>query len=166
MAIIIESPTEVYSVENNNNLKVFLAGGITGCENWQAYAISELQDIPGITLYNPRRKTFNINNPKETEIQITWEFQHLRDADIILYWFAKGSINPIVLYELGMWGNSDDDRMIFIGVDPEYERKQDVIIQTSLARPNLQIFESLTDMIETLIKIVNAINNFEENDDD
>lgn len=161
MALIIEAPNEVYSLENSNNIKLFLAGGITGCSNWQKYVIDELSDISDLTIYNPRRKNFPINDFKATEQQITWEFEHLRDSNLIFFWFARGSLNPIVLYELGMWANSTETPVI-IGIDPEYERKQDVIIQTKLARPNLLIFDSIQDMITEVHNIFSEIPNEED----
>lgn len=151
MALIIESPNEIYSTENNLNVKIFLAGGITNCPDWQSYVISELKDVDYLTIYNPRRKNFPISDPKAAEEQITWEFNHLRDSTIILFWFSQGSLNPIVLYELGMWGNSQDNP-ILIGVDPKYERKEDVLIQSKLARPEITIFDSLQDIIEEIKK--------------
>jgi len=152
MALVVEAPNEVYSIENHQNASVFLAGGISNCEDWQSYIISELKDVEHITLYNPRRKNFPIDDPKVAEAQISWEFNHLRDADMIIFWFAKGSLNPLVLYELGMWANSTD-KAIMIGIDPNYIRKQDVIIQTKLARPELPIFESMEDLINALLEI-------------
>ena len=133
MALIIEAPNEVYSLENKGNIKLFLAGGITGCPLWQNTMIDILKDIKGLTIYNPRRKNFPINDPKAAEEQITWEYQHLEKADLISFWFSRGSLNPIVLYELGRWGNSST-KPIFIGIDPEYERARDVTIQTELSR--------------------------------
>ena len=147
MSIVIEAINEVYSIENNENVKLFLAGGITNCPDWQAEIIELLKEEYDLTMYNPRRKNFPINDPTASEQQITWEYNHLRDADIILFWFASGSLNPIVLYELGRWGNSSN-KEIFVGCDPEYQRKQDVEIQTKLSRPNIEIVYSLEDLAE------------------
>lgn len=160
MALIIEAPKEVYSIQNNNNIKMFLAGGITNCPDWQSYIVNELKDISNLTIYNPRRKNFPINDATASEEQITWEFEHLRDADLLFFWFAKGSLNPIVLYELGMWCNSTD-KLAIIGIDPGYERKQDVIIQTKLARPNVVFFDSLSEMIEEINYLFKTIFNNE-----
>ena len=150
MALIIEAPLEVYSLENHKNTKLFLAGGITDCPDWQSTIINNLIDVPNLTIYNPRRKNFPINDPKASEEQITWEYNHLKDADIILYWFSRGSINPIVLYELGRWGTSSD-KPIFIGIDEEYIRKNDVEIQTKLSKPHITIVYSL-DELSNMIK--------------
>jgi len=162
MALIITAPEEIYSIQNNNNIKMFLAGGISGCSDWQSYVVNELRDIENLTVYTPRRKKFPINDPNAAEEQITWEYQHLRDANILFFWFSRGSLNPIVLYELGMWCNSTD-KMAIIGIDPEYERKEDVIIQTKLARSNQMIFNSLSEMIDEVNYIFkNILNTGEE----
>lgn len=163
MAIVIESPNEIYSLENYKNLKMFLAGGITNCPNWQSYVINELKDLSNLTIYNPRRKNFPIDDPSASEEQIIWEYNHLRDADILFFWFSRGSLNPIVLYELGMWANSSDIP-VFIGIDPKYERKQDVYIQTKLARPDVIIYDSLEDMIHKINEMFNTITHNFEND--
>jgi len=164
MALIIEAPNEIYSIENNNNVKLFLAGGISNCPDWQSYVANELKEMPDLTVYNPRRKNFIINDTTITEEQITWEFNHLRDSDIIIFWFAKGSLNPIVLYELGMWGNSHSDKTILIGIDPEYTRKEDVIIQTRLARPEINIVESIQEMIDVCLELLETY--YEEEEDE
>jgi hypothetical protein len=48
-----------------------------------------------------------------------------------------------------MWGNSSL-RNIVIGVDPNYQRTQDVVIQTKLARPDVTIANSLDEVVEAL----------------
>ena len=90
MAIVIEAPNEVYSLENNKNFKLFLAGGISNCPDWQAELIEKIKDLPGLTVYNPRRKNFPMDDPKAAEAQITWEYNKLKGVDGILFWFSKG----------------------------------------------------------------------------
>jgi hypothetical protein len=147
MAIIIEAPNDVYSLENKKNLKLFLAGGISNCPDWQSEVIKELRDVRGLTIYNPRRADFPMHIPEASEEQITWEYYKLKEADIICFWFSRGSLNPIVLYELGRWGNSSD-KPIIVGLDPEYERIHDVLIQTKLSRPKVELVYSLTELCE------------------
>lgn len=150
MATIIEAPNDVYSLENSENKKVFLAGGITNCPDWQAEMIEKLKYVRGITLYNPRRANFPMDDPNAAEEQITWEYEKLKAADIIVFWFSRGSLNPIVLYELGKWGNSTS-KSIVVGIDEEYERRQDVEIQTRLARKSeFPFYNSLDDVAEAV----------------
>ncbi|MHC4413629.1 MAG: nucleoside 2-deoxyribosyltransferase domain-containing protein [Planctomycetota bacterium] len=97
-----------------------------------------------LTLLNPRRANFPIHDPNEAMEQIVWEYNHLRKADAILFWFCQETLNPIVLYELGTW--SMTNKLLFIGIHPEYRRRQDVEIQTDLVRPEIEIVYSLQEL--------------------
>lgn len=123
---------------------LFLAGGISNCPDWQSELIALLSNCKNLTIFNPRRPNYPMDDPGEAQVQIKWEYDHLKTADMIVVWFSKGSINPIVLYELGTWVNARTDIPAFIGIDPGYERADDVIIQTKLARPEIQITNNLT----------------------
>lgn len=127
---------------------VFLAGGITGCPDWQKQAINLLDDAD-VLIFNPRQAAFDVSNPEAAKDQITWEHKALRAADAVLFWFCKQTIQPIVLYELGCW-TAQIQKPIFVGVHPEYERKPDVVIQTGLLRPELPILDTLPSLCETV----------------
>lgn len=130
------------------NRSVFLAGGITGCPNWQQEMVKLLSDTD-LIIFNPRRANFPIDDPSAALGQITWEHNYLRAADTISFWFAKETIQPITLYELGSW-STRLDKDILIGVHPEYPRRQDVEIQTRLVRPNVRIEYSLEDLAKQI----------------
>lgn len=132
----VEAP-EVYTGKSKS---LFLAGGITDCPDWQADLVKLLKH-ENIVLLNPRRKNFPIHDPNAALAQIKWEYNHLRKADYISFWFPKETLCPIVLYELGAWSMAH--KPIYVGVHPEYKRKQDVEIQTALARPKVEIAYSL-----------------------
>jgi hypothetical protein len=72
----------------------------------------------------------------------------LRDL-IFVFWFCAATLNPIVLYELGTWSVSD--KKIAIGVEPGYQREQDVRIQTSLVRPDVTVVSSLDDLAREIL---------------
>lgn len=135
----IEAP-EVYTGQAKS---IFLAGGITNCPDWQSEMRNLLADT-NVVLVNPRRKDFPIDDPSVAKKQIQWEHSHLRKAYAILFWFPKETLCPIVLYELGSW--SMMNKPLFIGIHPEYKRKQDVEIQTSLVRPGFKIVYDLTSL--------------------
>lgn len=120
---------------------LFLVGGITDCPDWQSEAIASLSNL---TLLNPRRKNFPIHDPNAAKEQIEWEYKALRYADAILFWFPHETLCPIVLYELGAWSMSN--KPLFVGTHPLYQRKQDVIVQTRLVRPDIEIVFSLSDL--------------------
>lgn len=137
---------EAVSDENNRfPVTLFLAGGITGCRDWQLEIIPELKDLP-VTIYNPRRANFPIHDPNAAREQITWEYNKLGYCNHILFWFCRETMCPIVLYELGRYIALGKAR-IFIGMDPEYQRRQDVEIQSELALPGREIFYSMPDLI-------------------
>jgi len=119
---------------------LFLAGGIQGCPDWQSDMVSLLHDTSWVVL-NPRRTNFPIHDPTAADAQIQWEYDHLRYADVILFWFPCETLCPIVLYELGAW--SMTKKPLYVGVHPDYQRRQDVEIQTRLSRPDVRIVYSL-----------------------
>lgn len=126
-----------------NQSAVFLAGGITGCPDWQGELVTLLKDT-NYAIFNPRQKNFPINNPAAAWLQIEWEFEYLRKADIISFWFSAEGTQPIVMYELGAWSMSD--KPIVVGIESGFWREQDVYIQTSLARPDVFIVDNLLDL--------------------
>lgn len=134
---------------------IFLAGGITGCKNWQSDVVNDLSDIEDLVIYNPRRENFPIHDPNAAAAQIKWEFDYLRKASMISFWFCKETMCPIVLYELGFHNNSP--KPLVVGMDPEYQRRQDVEIQTKLVRPEIKIVYSLGDLINQIALTYNQV---------
>ena len=129
---------ETYVKENTRRFSVFLAGGITGCPDWQ----QQLKETPLFREYpvdflNPRQPSFDVNNPNATQNQISWEHAHFKVADAVLFWFCAETVQPITLFELGV--QLSGNKPLFIGVNPNYARKQDVILQTRLARPDVSV---------------------------
>ena len=137
----IESPECL--IDAPEGKPVFLAGGITNCPDWQQEMVGLLCDT-SVILLNPRRADFPIGDPEAAQEQIEWEYNHLRKANGILFWFPCETICPIVLYELGAW--SMTTLPIFVGVHPQYQRRQDVEIQTGLVRPDVRVVYSLKDL--------------------
>lgn len=139
---LIQCPEEY--VPQRNETVVFLAGGITGCEDWQTTIIYYLKDTDNLTLLNPRRVNFDVTNPNMSSEQIEWEFRHLHIADAALFWFPSATLCPITLYELGSW--SALTKPLFIGTDPKYGRRFDVMKQTTLRRPEVRVVDHLMDL--------------------
>ena len=146
LPIYIESPTEYLpSSADARTPSVFLAGTITGSQDWQQDVVRFLRG-ERVALLNPRRANFPMGDPTAAPAQIAWEHRHLRKADAILFWCARETLAPIVLYELGAW--SMMPKPIFVGTHPQYPRRQDVVIQTGLVRPDVQIVSSVEDLVE------------------
>jgi len=101
--------------------------------------VEKLKDY-NVTIYNPRRNNFDINNPKVSEEQIKWEHKYLHDSNIIVFYFAQETLCPITLFELGaalernIYTTYKQDIIVYC--EPEYSRKFDVELQTKLAMKN------------------------------
>ena len=107
-------------------------------------------------------KRFRGKTQAAVKRQIEWEYNALRAADLIPFWFAKGSPNPIVLFELGVHSaraqiKTNETGMfmtypadIIVGHDPEYERKNDVRIQMGLSNPKIHVHGNFKDYLEAV----------------
>lgn len=152
--IYMESPESLPVLTVSSPTSIFMAGGITNCPDWQQ-DMRELLSNTNLTLLNPRRVDFPIHDPDAAKAQITWEHIHLRKANAILFWFPHETLCPIVLYELGAW--SIGSKQIFVGVHPEYQRRQDVEIQTHLVRKDFKIVYSLEGLANQVIEWNNGL---------
>ena len=138
---VITAP-ETYTL-TDNDITVFLAGGITNCPDWQSDVIKRLENMGmnRLIVFNPRRENFPINDPSAADEQIAWEFNALQRADIFSMYFSAGdSDQPICMYELGrnivtmqMKHPTDWQNRLIISVEDEYRRHKDVLVQTELA---------------------------------
>lgn len=146
--IYYECPNAPNDHEHENLISIFLAGGLTGCPDWQQRVVRELKGLPCVIL-NPRRQGMSLWNDEDTQQQIEWEFNMMEKADVILFYFPADSICPIALYELGRWNALGESRnkKIIISVHADYQRKMDVIIQTQLATGEDKVLEGLTSLI-------------------
>jgi len=140
-----------------NHYKLFLAGGISNCRDWQVEMIKRLSkdaedaEIDNLILINPRRHDFDITNPKMSEQQIEWEYHHLELADGILFWFPYETLCPITLYELGK--AAAQEKEIFVGCHPGYVRKFDVEFQLKHLRPEVKVRDNFQDLINDVVNI-------------
>lgn len=140
--IVLKSPDKY--VRGENDLMVFLAGGITKCDDWQEKVIEELKyhNLPdNVIIMSPRCEFFDITDKNASRKQIEWEFKYLSDMDLFSMYFCNSeSVQPICMYELGRYISDMTHRFpfsikdrILIGIENGYSREQDVIIQTQLA---------------------------------
>jgi hypothetical protein len=151
----IESPFS--DTASNTERGIFIAGGISGCPEWQNEAVSKILtetihfSIKPL-LFNPRRRNFSMDDPTVSIDQIVWENYYLRTSDAILFWFPKETLCPITLFELGAWSSSR--KPLFVGTDVEYKRRHDVVIQMGLARPEVVIRLSLDGVVNDCINFL------------
>ena len=168
---IITSPK--YYEPYDQDISVFLAGGITNCKDWQKEVINQIKHNHGdsfldnLIIFNPRRDNFPINDRFATYQQIEWEFNAIEKCNVFSMYFCSGdSDQPICMYELGRnilkmqlrYPTDWQDRIV-ISVEDGYKRKQDVLIQTDLATNNkipinIQVHPQycLEDHAENIIK--------------
>lgn len=131
---------------------LFLAGGITGCQDWQQEMIlqfvSHANDpiFSKVILINPRRNDFDVSDPKASDFQIEWERHHLENVDAIIFWFPCETLCPITLYELGV--AAAEGTKIFVGCHPDYARRFDVQKQLSLIRSEVTVHEEFAKLLE------------------
>lgn len=126
-----------YYVPTRDEITVFLAGGITNCENWQKEVIDYLMSLPEektdkLVIFNPRRDKWPKNSDtEEIRRQINWEADYIRTADIFTMYFTntEKSDQPICFYELGKYANRIND---IISYQEGFRRALDVEFQMSI----------------------------------
>ena len=138
---VIEAPSAL-PIESPS---IFMCGGITLCPDWQANVIEGLSGVKKGFLLNPRRDNWDMAVDK-AEAQIEWEHHRILWADAHLFWFAQETLQPIALFELGKV--LAYNRPLFIGVHPQYPRKRDVVHQTHLMRPDVQIRKTIGSLVQ------------------
>lgn len=136
---------------------VFLAGSIEmgKAEMWQERLAAEVADMD-VVLYNPRRDDWDsswIQDPTpgtQFHEQVSWELEHIRKADLVVFYFDPNTQSPITLMELGYVIGSGKQALVCC---PDgYFRKGNVVITSELTRtPVYNNFEQLlTKMREVL----------------
>lgn len=131
---------------------LFLAGSIEmgAAEDWQAQAIDAARETFSI-IYNPRRDDWDptwaqtIEHP-EFNAQVTWELDHIDEADVVSFYFDPNTKSPITLMELGLAVAIKDDLIVCC---PEgFWRKGNVDILC--ARYGVRVLPRLDDFLAEL----------------
>lgn len=151
---VFTAPEEV--VIEDDEITVFLAGGICNCPDWQKEVINQLrtieengEDLSHLVVLNPRREKFPIDDPSASGVQIKWEFDMLNQANIFSMYFCNSpSDQPICMYELGRNLMKHSKELVVITVEEGYRRKNDVIIQTELATMSNDIVHVVNESLE------------------
>lgn len=129
---------------------IFLAGGITGCPDWQAEftAVAAGLDWPvPLALVNPRRRPGSAWDDREATSQIEWEFRRIQLAKLVAFWFPPESVCPIALYELGR-ATGSAYKQVVVGAHEAYPRRFDLGVQLRLARPGLVLAPSIAALVD------------------
>jgi hypothetical protein len=153
--IKVYSPPDYPSLHGTTSL--FLGGSIDmgEAEDWQHQFVTkfELSNPSGDwTLLNPRRPDWNkdwkqsIKDPHFNQ-QVNWEMDYLEKVDYRVFYFAKNTISPITLMELGKFGNTYNT---FVYWDPAYHRAGN--LEIFCHRGNIVVCSDMDDMIDKIIK--------------
>lgn len=142
---VIEAPDEY----NGSGPCVFLAGGISDTENWQAEFLGRVEGR-NLSVLNPRRAAFPMGDAVEGRRQIEWEFGYLRRADLVAFWFPPQTLSPIALFELGACCSSGVP--LVVGSDPAYARRFDLEVQLGLRRPEVELQDSLEKVADQVVR--------------
>lgn len=151
--IYIEAPKSP-PTSASHKTSVFLAGGITGCRDWQSEVVKKLSKTD-LVILNPRREEFDVSDPNASYEQILWEHKYLAFADIISFWFEPGQIQPIVLFELGRWSTRNLAKKIIVGCHPLYPRIMDVTVQLGLEQYDRPIALSIDELVASILWATN-----------
>lgn len=139
-AHVVTAPEPLVVYPTPHPVSVFLAGGITGCPDWQSEMIKRLEDEP-VTIFNPRRPVWDMNDRTATRTQIAWEFHALKMASLVLFWFPEETLCPIALFELGKCLGRK--QKILVATHHRYARRTDVYEQLELEDYPYLLGESL-----------------------
>lgn len=152
-SIITPDDTSFSDLDAIPGIDLFLAGGISGCWNWQkpmAALISHfleratpttwLIDNPPFVIASPRREAGLAMDGNGAVAQIEWEHKALASSYTKSYYFTRDTVQPIVLLELGK--HLANPINMFIAIENGYQRKTDVLVQSDLAIRHANVLPS------------------------
>lgn len=151
--LYVQAPDEFLG----SGFRIFLAGGITGVEEWQMRVAQKLRDLDVIVL-NPRRASFNANDPAAAPAQIAWEYAALQSSDLTLFWFPDCdpavTVQPIALYELGY--ALGQGRPLVLGASPGYPRRLDIVeqVRNHATQHVVSVYDSLGETVAAAYDVV------------
>lgn len=137
----IEAPNAIPSPDDDARFRprVFLAGGISHVPDWQRTAVQLLEASGvGLTVLNPRRSSFDLNDPDAERTQVDWEFDGLEHlADVAMFFFPdcdpRFTEQPIAMFELGAALQRRRQKLV-LGIDHGYSRAGNLSFQFDNAR--------------------------------
>lgn len=148
--MIIKTP-----VSSNQELipDIFLAGGVTYSPNWQKEALEMLADTD-LIVANPRRDEIVSAVGDTARRQIIWEFENLKSAKVVLFWFPNAE-TIITFLELGKELARKSN--IVVGVDPDYSRRFDIETQVYLESPDAVIYSTLGETVQAAARLCGKV---------
>lgn len=143
---LIVSPQALPAADGRPRL--FLGGSIDmgNAPDWQAEMTQALSDMD-VVILNPRRPDWNPDwrpeaDEPEFRRQVEWELAALEASDVIVLYFAPGTLSPISLLEMGLHARSG--KVIALAPDG-FWRKGNVDITAEVY--GIQLVSSMEDML-------------------
>lgn len=148
--MIIKTP-----ISSNQELipDIFLAGGVTYSPNWQKEALEMLAGTD-LIVANPRRDEIISAIGETARQQIIWEFENLKSAKVVLFWFPNAE-TIITFLELGK--ELARKSRIVVGVDPDYNRRFDIETQVHLESPDAVIYSTLGETVQAAARLCGKV---------
>lgn len=132
---------------------IFLAGSIEmgRAEDWQNALIGKIGRNFSIA-FNPRRANFDPNWPQTIEsenfnVQVKWELEMIKRADVVAFYFQPDTVSPITLLELGIVAASKP-KSAFVCCPEGYHRKGNVDIVCE--EFGLRTYSTFNKLVEAL----------------
>jgi hypothetical protein len=128
---------------------IFLAGSIDQGQavDWQTSITKKLSNLP-VTILNPRRPDWDSSWKEDISFepfreQVDWEQDMLEAADVIALYFAKDSVAPISLLELGLFARTG--KMV-VACPLGYWKRGNV--QIVCQRLKVELVDSIDDLVK------------------
>jgi nucleoside 2-deoxyribosyltransferase len=145
--------------------KIFLAGSIEmgKAEPWQQTVAEALKD-ESVILFNPRREDWDSSWSQDPtagtpfNLQVTWELEHIRKSDLVIFYFDPATQSPITLMELGICLAKDYN--ILVCCPDGYFRKGNVVIACSHVPNNASV--NVLNTLDELIAEIKMRLNFKQ----
>ena len=144
--MLVKRPTSALSMQELRP-DIFIAGPISGAEDWQKQAEKLLENIERgeeLIIANPRLPE---GIPRVGDIakeQITWEHRNLQLARVVMFYFVKG---PGIITPLELGKELGRGSPIVLGIDESFDRPFDIETQAHLERPKLPIYHTLNETV-------------------
>ena len=103
-----------------------------------------------LVVANPRRDEIISAIGETARQQIIWEFENLKSAKVVLFWFPNAE-TIITFLELGK--ELARKSRIVVGVDPDYNRRFDIETQVHLELPRAVIYTTLDETIRAAAEL-------------
>lgn len=141
-----ELPADV--ADDRSFTKIFLAGTIDmgNSRDWQMELYDRFSAMNGrYILFNPRQDNWDASRPGEMDYQVSWELDHLEEADMIVMYILGSSKSPISLLEMGLHARSGKMHVI---CEPGFYRYDNVRITCGYY--GVPLYENLEEWLGSL----------------